>query len=194
MDEQGLTFVGSPLEVRRAFDRKYLDRAIANFEKYLAGVLSGSMAAGGRYNPPGEFGGFYVASDEPTAWEEIASRYRAEGMPGLPREMGMIGLLILEGRYADFTEDEVVAAWEVDRETLSDPDPSPNQQNTCWELGRAVRAVADFLIAPSARHDGDNLCLYPDRRDGELRYSVQFRRPDTPPPHLRQKPGESWDA
>lgn len=192
MDDQGLTFVGSPFEVVRALDRTYLDQAIESFENYLARVLAGSMAAGGRYNPRGEFGGFYVASDEPTAWEEIASRYRAQGIRRLPREMGMIGLLILQGRYADFTDDEVVAAWEVDLETLRNPEPNETQQNACWELGRAVRAVADFLRAPSARHEGDNLCLYPDRRDGELRYRVQFTRPDTPPPYLTQEPGESW--
>jgi hypothetical protein len=77
--EQGLTWVGRPLEVVRILDSVYLDQARNDFLGYVRGTLAVSQSLGGRFNPPGEFGALYTAGDEATAWEEVAARYRRQG-------------------------------------------------------------------------------------------------------------------
>lgn len=98
---QGLTWVGRPLELVRALDAVYLDQARVNFDAYVFTTLRYSQAAGGRYNPPGEFGALYTSDDEATAWEEIAARFRRQGIAALPSDMGILGVLVPVGRYVD---------------------------------------------------------------------------------------------
>lgn len=192
IEEQGVTWVGRPMELVRALDPVYLDEARSEFGQYLQKTLAASQRAGGRFNTPGEFGVLYTASDEDTAWEEIAARYGREGVPGLPPRMGMIGLLILSGRYADLTEEETARSWGVDLEDLSAPAPTDAQREKCWAIGRAARAVADFLQTRSARAGGANVPLFPDREQSELRYELQYFSERLPPEHLRQNTEERW--
>jgi RES domain-containing protein len=192
IEEQGVTWVGRPMELVRALDPVYLDEARLEFGQYLQKTLAASQRAGGRFNPPGEFGVLYTASDEDTAWEEIGARYKREGVPGLPPRMGMIGLLVLSGRYADFTDDGVARSWGVDPQDLSASTPTDAQREACWTVGRAARAVADFLQTRSARAGGANVPLFPDREQSELRYELQYLSERPPPDHLRQTPAERW--
>jgi RES domain-containing protein len=189
---EGLTWVGRPLEVVRALDPVYLDQARADFPAYVAATLRYSHLAGGRYNPPGEFGALYTSDDEATAWEEIAARFRREGIPALPLDMGLLGVLVLEGRYVDLTDKSTRAAWEVDAAALIATSPTERERNACWGVARSIRPVADFLQAPSARASGMNVPLFPDREQSELRYELQFTRRSAVPSHLQQRPRESW--
>ena len=189
---EGLTWVGRPLELVLALDSVYLDQARANLPAYVATTLRYSQLVGGKYNPPGEFGALYTSDDEETAWEELAARFRREGIRELPPDMGLLGILVPVGRYADLTDDATQAAWEIDAGALTAESPTEAERNACWAVARAVRVVADFLQAPSARADGMNVPLFPDREQSELRLELQFTRRSIVPEHLRQRPRESW--
>lgn len=189
---EGLTWVGRPLELVRALDSVYLDQARANLSAYVATTLRYSQLVGGRYNPPGEFGALYTSDDEATAWEEIAARFRREGIRALPPDMGLLGILVPVGRYADLTDGATQAAWEIDATALTAEAPTEAQRNACWVVARSIRVVADFLQAPSARAHGMNVPLFPDREQSELRLELQFTRRSAVPRHLQQQARESW--
>jgi RES domain-containing protein len=190
--ESGVTFLGYAVEVVRTTDRRYLDQARADFAGYVRQTLAANQAFGGRYNPPGEFGALYTASDEDTAWAEIAARFRREGIPGLPPEMGLLRILIQDGRYVDLTDADIRRAWDIDPAVLEAGAPTEQQRAACHAIGRAVRAVADFLLAPSARDDGANVPLYPDREGGGLVIDLSSASGARPPAHLAQVSHEPW--
>lgn len=190
--DRGRTFVGAPIEVTRTADPRYVDQARANFAESVHKTRQASMGVGGRYNAPGAFGARYGASDEATAWAEIAARYRREAIPGLPPVMGVLRILIPDGRGADLTDADVVAGWGFDRTALQADAPSDAERAECHRVGAAVRAVADFLIAPSARAGGQNVPLFPDREGGELLMRLQQARATAPPAHLQQRARETW--
>lgn len=191
-DDQGVTLVGYPLEIVRVADSVYLDQARHNFPAYIHRTLAASQAFGGRYNRAGEFGAIYTASDEETAWREVAARYAREGIDGLPPTMGLVGIVVRAGRYVDLSDNEVRRAWDANDSALRSAKPTPAQAEHCWDLGRAIRAVADFLVAPSARGPGSNVPLFPDRESGELDYDLQFVKRGRVPDDLEQRPTEEW--
>lgn len=85
MDEDGLSFVGSPATLYRATGAAYADQARYTWGAYISATLVGSQAVGGRFNPQGEFGALYTADDEATAWEETAARWAREDSQVFPR-------------------------------------------------------------------------------------------------------------
>lgn len=190
--EMGLTWVGRPMEVVRVLDPVYLDQAQHNFDEYVHRTLAASQAVGGRFNPPGEFGALYTASDHDTAWEEVAARFRRQGITGLPPRMGFLGILITVGRFADLVDPDIAAHWDVSGTVLSASDPTKDERDICWALGRAVRAVGDFLRSPSARATGANIPIFPDRDRGDLRMEMQYGDVQEPPGHLVQQTEEPW--
>lgn len=194
-DDLAFAYVGHPDEVVRAVDAKCADQARKDFELYVRRTLSFNQRAGGRFNPPCEFGALYTASDEQTAWAELHARFRREGVEGLPPWMGLIRITVGSGRYVDLGSHHARDAWGVATDTLQTEDPSPAQREACWQLGRGVRVVADFLKSPSARASGYNIPLFiAGREDCELTYALTAADPRriTPEP-LRQKPAETWD-
>lgn len=70
--------------------------------------------------------------------------------------------------------------------------PAPEELERCWALARAIRAVADFLAAPSARADGENIPLFADREHGELYLAMPYADRRAVPSHLVQVARESW--
>ncbi|MCU0634751.1 MAG: RES family NAD+ phosphorylase [Gemmatimonadaceae bacterium] len=195
MTELLVGFVGAPEELVRALDPRHADDARADFAAYLVATLQHNQRAGGRFNPPGEFGALYMASDEVTAWAELHARFVREGLPGLPSRMGMLRVLLQAGRYVDLTQAEKREAWHISRDALLAADPTAVEQNDCWLVARAIRALADFLRAPSARADGTNLPLFVQgRRDTELKFDlIAADSAHETPMHLRQRAAESWD-
>ena len=185
-----LAWVGAPIKVVRILDLKYLDQAELQFEKYITETLAASERAGGRFNPRGEFGAVYTASDVATAWKEIAARFAREGIPGLPSRMGLISIVLGEGRYADLNDSTGRDAWDVERSALIDA--TPEAYVRCQVLGRAIRVVADFIHAPSSRADGTTMSLFPDRADSTLRMKLQSASREEPPSDLRQIARETW--
>jgi RES domain-containing protein len=191
--ERGLSLVGQPMEVVRTLEARLADQARNDFANYLRRTLEANQAVGGRYNPPGEFGALYTASDEDTAWSELHSRFMREDIPGLPDTMGMLRIVITAGTYVDLTDAAVRDLWDVSEAALIAMNPTPAEQSVCWEVGRAVRAVADFVEAPSARASGHNAPLYLGRSQGELEMHLQSVDASRPTPlHLRQRAREQW--
>lgn len=190
--DQGVTWVGFPLEVIRVFDSVYPDQAERDLASYIRGTLAASQRYGGRYNPACEFGAIYTASDEETAWQEVAARYEREGVHGLPPTMGFAGFLVRAGRYVDMTDVKTREAWDADAGTLRGIAPTQIEAEHCWAIGRAVRAVADFLMTPSARGTGANIPLFPDRQNSELVYTLQSVQRGRIPSAFAQRPTEAW--
>jgi RES domain-containing protein len=180
------------MEVVRVLDSLYLDQAQNEFGKYVEGTLLANQAVGGRFNPPGEFGSLYCAGDEETAWEEAAARFRRQGVPNLPPDMGVIRILITVGRFADLMVQQTRDLWEVSEVALKAENPTPAQRQACWAIGRAVRAVGDFLRSPSARSGGANVPLFPDRVGRELRMELSYAARRPVPAHLVQTTSEPW--
>jgi RES domain-containing protein len=185
-------FVGAPEELVRATDARYIDGARSDFAAYIAATLAGSMRAGGRFNPPGEFGAVYCADGHATMWAEVAARFGREGVPGLPPRMGVLRIQVRAGRYADLTESEVCALWQSDFAAIKTARPTTAESAQCHAVGRAVRGVADFLVAPSARATGLNYAVFPDRSDGELVWQLMAAAVEEPPIELRQHTAEAW--
>lgn len=188
----GLTWIGSPIEVFRVVHSVHVDEARHDFPTYLRQTLSGSQRQGGRFNPPGEFGALYTSTDEETAWVEVAARFEREGIDGLPPDMGVLRLVVASGRYADVTTEDGCAAWDVAHDALANADPDARDIESCWRLARAVRAVADAILAPSARGDAANMPLFPDREESELGLELQAVSHRGVPDRFAQRPNESW--
>ena len=187
-----LVQVGAPLELFRVMHASRLDEARFDFPGYVRNTLVASRTFGGRFNPPGEFGALYTAMDEDTAWTEVASRFRREGIEGLPPDMGVLRISVLAGSYADLTSDAAARAWTITREQLTADDPTAVQRTACWTLGRAVRAVADALLGPSARTDGANMPLFPDRARSTLEIDLRAARARAVPKRFQQRAREEW--
>jgi hypothetical protein len=98
------------------------------------------------------------------------------GILGLPTEMGLLHIVVRDGRYVDLTDAEVQRAWDVDPAALDADAPTTDQREACHAIGRAVRAVADFLLAPSARGAGANIPLFADSESGGLVIDLSARR------------------
>jgi RES domain-containing protein len=134
----------------------------------------------------------YASDDEATAWEEAAARYRQEGATGLPQSMHLLTLTIEAGHYADLHVESVREDFQVASDDLSSEAPTSDQQEACLRVARAVRALADFLVSPSARGEFSNVPLYPDRPDSALRLSFAGAAGGRVPRHLRQEATEAW--
>jgi hypothetical protein len=108
--------------------------------------------------------------------------------------MGLIIVNVSSGLFADFTSRAIRDRWNVSETALTAEDPTDAEREVCWEIGRAVRAVADFLRSPSARADGQNIPLFPHgRSESELQMTMAGANPDRETPaHLRQRPKEDW--
>lgn len=188
----GLRYIGSPVEFFRLTDGVYADQALAEWETYVHRTLQASMAVGGRFNISCEFGALYTASDEETAWLEIAARFEREGVRGLPPRMGLLRIAVLAGRYVDLTSAAARAYWELPLETLMAQAPSRDEEEACRRTGAAIRVLADFLQAPSARGPGRNVPIFADREHGGLRMSLASVVRRDPPAALRQRARETW--
>lgn len=191
-DLDSVSWIGAPEEVVRIIDPRYLDEARFDFPKYVRNVLAGSQRHGGRFNPRGEFGAIYTTTVDDVAWQEAYNRWRSDGFPGLPQRMGILRILISAGRVADLTGQVGQEEWEIDRETLIAERPTGEQKQACLSVARGVRVICDILRTESARADGENLVLYPDRADSELEFEFYSDREEPTPSEFTVIPEERW--
>lgn len=188
----GLRYIGSPVEFFRLTDRVYAEQALEHWETYVHRTLQASIAAGGRFNARNEFGALYAASDEDTAWLEIAARFEREGVSGLPPSMGLLRIAVLAGRYVDLTTATARKQWELPLAALTATTPTRAEEAACRRAGAAIRMVADFLQSPSARGPGRNVPIFADREDSELHMRLEGVVYREPPQGLRQQAREQW--
>lgn len=125
-----------------------------------AGTLAASQRAGGRFNPPGEFGALYLACESATAVAEL--RRRAEGLGIEPGDLLPRTLLTVDAKFRqvlDLTEPAVRREWGLEGEVLSADDLS-----ACQEVGSAARRAGyEAIRFPSATGSGTNLAVFLDR-------------------------------
>jgi hypothetical protein len=108
----------------------------------------------------------------------------------LPPEIGLIRIVITEGRYADLMDSTTREVWELDRSVLVRT--TSDAHAVCQERARAIRVRADFIQAPSAQVSGINYALFPDRIDSALDMSLQSAQREEVPEHLKQSQKEDW--
>ncbi len=121
---------------------------------------SGSLKAGGRWNPKGEYGALYTASDEETT---IAELHRLAERQGLnledlaPRDLVSIQASL--SKVLDLTDREI-----LDQIGISKNGIVGNDISLCLEVSRLAHdAGFEAILAPSATKKGPILVVFPDR-------------------------------
>jgi RES domain-containing protein len=124
-------------------------------------VLSGSLRAGGRFNPRGDFGAIYVSLEKETVVAELKRRATQTGIEVdelLPRLLLVVKAELQQ--VLDLTDEENRRRWSLSsKEIISD------EYRTCQEVGRAARKAGyEAVLFPSAaREGGRNLAVFTDR-------------------------------
>lgn len=145
--------------------------------KYLASLLStiGARTAGGRYNPPGEFGVLYTCDSPLTANLEVAALFvdTAGQLVGAARDPDLMLTLTCElSRVMDLRIPTVQAALGTDHDEIVSLIHSRHILNARGQLtptqilGKAcyLTGKVSALIAPSAAHSkGFCLDIFPNR-------------------------------
>ena len=123
-------------------------------------TLSASARAGGRFNPPGEFGAIYVSLDPDTPLRELrrqAAHAGADVSAFLPRTLFAADARLQ--RVVDLACREGPAAWSLAPAALVRDDWS-----ACQDVARRARAEGfEAVRFPSATGDGENLAVFLDR-------------------------------
>ena len=121
---------------------------------------SGSLKAGGRWNPTGEYGALYSALEEETA---IAELHRLAQRQGLnlddlaPRDL--VSIRVSLSKVLDLTDKKILEQIEIE-----ELDIVGNDVSLCLEISRLARAAGfEAILAPSATKKGSVLVVFPDR-------------------------------
>lgn len=120
----------------------------------------GSLKAGGRWNPTGEYGALYSALEEETA---IAELHRLAQRQGLnvddlaPRDL--VSIRVSLSKVLDLTDKKI-----LERVGISESDIVGNDASLCLEISRLARTAGfEAILAPSATKKGAVLVVFPDR-------------------------------
>jgi len=137
--------------------------------------MTGSLKAGGRFNPPNEFGALYTSCDANTAAEEVMRGLRQRGVDPDQFSQGTWWAYELEVKLVsvlDLTDAEVLRQSGISENSLTGSD---------LEATRRIAAGAreqgyDALLVPSAVAGGSkNLVIFLDR--ASARPNVLSSRP-----------------
>jgi RES domain-containing protein len=125
----------------------------------------GSRKAGGRYNPPGDFGALYAALEPETAAAEVARGLRLRGVDPAGFAADDWWEYEIELRAApmlDLTDSDTLARLSLSLDALTAADAALTR-----EIGaKAHRAGYAGLLVPSAARPGArNLVIFLDRLD-----------------------------
>jgi RES domain-containing protein len=136
----------------------------AELPAYLDHALAHSLAEGGRFNPPGEFGAVYLALDPDTARQESDA---PEVILEIDARLSRVVDLIRPDaqRRCGLTPDELCAG----------------NHEPCRRAGRALREEGyEAIRYPAAAGDGINLVVFWDRRqeDSSLRLAGRMEAGD----------------
>jgi len=141
---------------------KYGATAHADFPRYLLDTLFGSLRAGSRFNPPGEFGAVYVSLDPETPFRELRRAYtRLADVPNLVDVAARRILLTIDvtlARVVNLGDAGECRAWDVLPADLAGDDWTP-----CQAVARHVRREHEAIRYPSATGLGENLAIFYDR-------------------------------
>lgn len=132
--------------------------------------LEGSVAYGGRYNPPYQFGALYCGLSEEICQSEILKTL--EG-PIDRRRFIVASLSVRLQKVLDLTDEDIFAKLKIDSKSLIDP--------IDYNLTRRIAAEAreagfEGILAPSARGTGRILAVFSDRLDRKSKITISKRR------------------
>ncbi len=134
---------------------------------------SGSLRAGGRWNPKGEFGALYTALDEETALAELLRLAQRQGLTLddlAPRDL--VDVQVSLTKVLDLTDKKILEQIGVkENEIVS------NDVSLCLDISRlAHRAEFEGILAPSATKKGPILVVFPDRLRPSSRLEVMGKK------------------
>ena len=128
--------------------------------QYHALDSSGSLKAGGRWNPQGEYGVLYTALNEETAKAELERLAERQGLTLddlAPRDL--VSIEVSVSKVLDLTDNKILAQIGIGENVIVGDDAS-----LCLEISRqARRAGFEAILAPSATRKGAILVVFPDR-------------------------------
>ena len=136
-------------------------------------ATSFSHSAGGRWNPPGEFGALYTTTAEDDIEREIERAAAKRGIAPqdlLPRDIVTIAVSLK--KVLDLTDPAVLRALKFSADELIE-----DVYERTWELARAVfRAGIEGIVVPSATGRGKNLVIYSENLSSQPAVSEKKRR------------------
>jgi RES domain-containing protein len=149
----------------------------ANRTDFLAGL--GSKKHGGRWNPPGLFNCVYGSLDPQTALAESQATFLAYGIPldrARPRVLASVSLKLQS--VLDLTAHGCLRILRVTQKQLISLDWASEQQTGAEALTQAIGRLAweeklEAIIVSSARANGANLVLFPNRRRRGSSWKIQ---------------------
>lgn len=126
-------------------------------------ATSGSLKAGGRFNPPNEFGALYTSLDAKTAAQEVARGLRARGIDPEQFPAGAWWVYEVEVKLdsvLDLTDPVVLERSGISAGSLTGSDVNATQRIAAEARERGYVA----LLVPSAAAPGSkNLVIFLDR-------------------------------
>jgi RES domain-containing protein len=122
-------------------------------------TTTGSLKAGGRFNPANEFGALYTSLDAGTAAKEVARGLRQRGVDpeGFPDEAWWVYELEVNlGAVLDLTDADVLEKSGIKRDTLTGDDLNATREIAAEARERGYEA----LLVPSAAASSKNLVVF----------------------------------
>ncbi|HWS15409.1 MAG TPA: RES family NAD+ phosphorylase [Candidatus Methylomirabilis sp.] len=136
-------------------------------------ATSFSRSAGGRWNPPGEFGALYTTTVEGDIEREMERAAEKRGITPkdlLPRDIVTIAVSL--HKVLDLTDPAILRDLKFHADDLT----KDAYEHTC-DLGRAVfKAGIEGIVVPSATGKGKNLVIYADNLSPKSSVSEKRRR------------------
>jgi RES domain-containing protein len=136
---------------------------------------TGSLKAGGRFNPPNAFGALYASIEAPTALKEVAKGLRLRGIDPEQFPEDAYWIYELEVRLEavlDLTDPDALQKSGFQQDSLTGADV-----NTTREIATQARerGYAALLVPSAAAPDSKNLVIFLDKLD--VRPRVLSSRP-----------------
>ena len=132
-----------------------------------------SRSAGGRWNPPGEFGALYTTTGEDDIEREMERAAEKRGITPkdlLPRDIVTIAVSLQ--KVLDLTDPAILLSLKFNVDDLT----KDAYDDTC-ALARAVfRAGIEGILVPSAIGKGKNLVIYLENLSSKSSVSEKRRR------------------
>jgi len=138
-----------------------------------AAATSFSRSAGGRWNPPGEFGALYTTTDEDDIEREMERAAEKRGITPkdlMPRDIVTISVFLQ--KVLDLTDPAVLHALKFNPDELTE-----GTYERTRDLARAIfKAGIEGIVVPSAIGKGKNLVIYSGNLSSKSSVSEKRRR------------------
>jgi RES domain-containing protein len=126
-------------------------------------ATTGSLKAGGRFNPPNEFGALYTSLDAKTAAEEVARGLRARSIDPEQFPEGAWWVYELEVKLTsvlDLTNPDALQKSGISENSLTGSDVNATRQVAAEARERGYEAL---LVPSAAAPSSKNLVIFLDR-------------------------------